>query len=250
MAIVTAAVAQQAQSRAQGLMSELRITAKPLDALELEHFALSFERLFLLQFRERPAIADFYFRHIDEIILGAMQMKEQTTKNYGGSRPPPGTFGMIPIRAGFFGYDDWDELGSITGGATANWIHSGTTILGGTAGNAVRIGANASHVIIGISDDHPTPSLEMVRFVVDGDTKPIILTGFATLSGRADLALTELDKAFLWKKGNTVLGIIFQRPTKVTIPRLWGASFITEDQLRTPDPADLDGTTPDVIITT
>jgi len=227
------------------------LVVKPLTDEEIKAFARSFNRQFLLPYAQRQ-IADIYLRHLGEILLGAMMAKEQFDQSLGGERPPAGKFGMVPIRPAFFSYDDWDEIGSITGGSPQNWIHSGTTLLGGTAGHAIAIEENAAHIIIAVGSLHPSPKIESFQYTIDGKTKPVSVSWYHFGVGTKDSALKikEFDQAFPLKKDTTILAKVFQRTTGNDIPFLMGASYIKEAQLRLHDPANVVASAQKVLRTT
>jgi len=216
---------------------------------ELDKFRRSFERQFVLGEKYRDVV-DIYMRHRIEILMGVMVATKQMSKRFDGERPEAGKFGMVEIRAGFLGIgDDWDSNPSVTGGSLQNWIHSGTTLMAGSSGNAVKIGENAVHILIGIGEYYPDPKIESVQFTIDGKPKPGIVTKRAMFF--TDYSVKELDVAFIFKKATTVLGKIFQRLTGTSYPYLLGASFVPENVLREyADVATLPGTTADVILTT
>jgi len=216
---------------------------------ELDKFRRSFERQFVLAIKERE-IVDIFLRHRVEILMGAMVATRQLKKRFDGERPEAGKFGMIPIRAGYLGIgDDWDDVSAFTGGSLQNWIHSGTTLMGGTAGNAVKIGENAVHIVVGIGDYHPSPKIESIQLTLDGKPKPGIYCKFA--HANSDFAIKELDVAFIFKFGTTVLGKVFQKQTGDSWPYLLGVSFVPENILREyVDVANLPGTVADVVLTT
>jgi len=221
----------------------------PMDDTELDKFGRSFERQFVMKEKYREVV-DVLNRHRAEILMGAMVAKKQMSKSFDGERPEAGKIGMIEPRAGFFGIgDDWEDAGSITGGSLQNWLHAGTTLMAGTSGNAVKIGENAVHVIIAVGDYADDPQMESIQFTIDGKPKPG--TYLKRSHKVSDYAVKELDVAFIFKKGTTVLAKIFQRSTGVSTPYLLGASFVPENILREyVDVATLPGTTPDVILTT
>jgi len=216
---------------------------------ELDKFGRSFERQFVLNEKYRE-VADIINRHRAEILMGCMVATKQFSKRFDGERPEAGKFGMVEPRAGFFGIgDDWEDAGSITGGSLQNWIHAGTTLMAGTSGNAVKIGKNAVHVIVAIGDYESDPKIESIAFTIDGKPKPGIYVKRAHML--SDYQTKELDVAFIFKYGTTVLGKIFQKTTGTSTPYLIGASFIPENILREYiDVASLPGTTPDVVLTT
>lgn len=248
---VTVADVTAILSTARAVADEERLVYRELTPEELRIFARSFNRQFLLPYAQRQ-IADIYLRHMGEILLGAMVAKEQFGQALGGERPPANKFGMVPIRPAFFGYDDWDEIGTITGGSPQNWIHSGTTLLGGTAGNAIAIEENAAHVIIAVGSLHPSPKIESFQFTIDGKTKPVSVSWYQFGIGTRDSALhiKEFDLAFFLRKDTTILVKTFQRVTGDDIPFLLGVSFIKEPQLRVHDPATVVTTAQKVLRTT
>jgi len=235
------------QNKAARYLDELGISYEKLTEDELEVFEASFNRQFVLAFPQRE-IKDLFLRHKQEILMGAMVAKDQMSAAFEGQFPSSNKIGMCDIRAGFLGIgDDWEDAGSWTTGSPQNWIHSGTTLLGGTSGNPIRIGENAVHVVIAVGSKHPSPKLESVYFEIDGKPKPVITTHFATrLVPYGALPIKELDDAILLYKNKELLAKCFFSATfgsTVTdYPYLLGASFIKEPQLRIQDPYTLCGT--------
>jgi len=246
---------RQANARRMAESLGLSGAVKDLTNDELEVFGRAFERQFIVQYAERPMMQDLYVRHLDAILLGAMVAKAQMDSNIDGEMPGSGKIGgPIPPRAGFFGIgDDWDDVGAITTGSEQNWIHSGTTLMGGTAGNPIKIGENAVHVIIAVGSYHPSPKIEAMKFEIDGKERPVIITGWAQRQP-GSVHVKELENEFLFKKNTTVKATVFasaQHGTTVNdIPYLIGASYIAEAQLRVLDVATLPGTTNAVVMTT
>lgn len=248
------------QTRVAKVASDYGVTIDNLSNPELEKFGLSFERQFIRQYPERQ-IQDILNRHMGEILLGAMAAKEQMKANIDGELPDAGKVGgPLAIRACWLGLgDDWEDLLGITGnpyftpGAPANWIHSGTTLLGGTDGNPIRIGENAVHVVVGLATYHPSPKIESIKFEIDGKEKPILVTKWAQSSPNS-MRIKELDRGFVWEEDTTILAEVMISdafPDTITqavdYPYLFGASFIMEHELRVHDPADVSS---DVVTTT
>jgi len=245
---------RSAMSDAERAAQQLGYTYERLNDAELDKFGRSFERQFVLAIKERE-IVDLHMRHLEEILLGAMIATNQMNKRFDGERPESGKFGMVKPRAGFFGIgDDWDSVSAFTVGSPQNWIHSGTTLMAGTIGNAVRIGENAVHVIVAVGTLHKAPKIESHQFTLDGKPKPVILT--REPQEFSDLRFKELDVAFIFKKNTTVLSKVLIGDQLGAIasaldwPYLLGASFVTEDALRLHDVATLPGTVYNVVHTT
>jgi hypothetical protein len=227
------------------------------DPGELGAFRTSFQRQFVLGALTRDVV-DIYVRHIDEILMAAMIARNQMLSPIDGEQPGAGKIGgPLMIRASWLGIgQDWDDVGAITTGSVQNWIHAGTTLMGGTAGNAVKIGTNQVTVLIGMGSFHPTPKIESVQFTIDGKPRPTLVLQQIRRAMLVDDAfpLKEFDNAYLLKKATTVLGKIIVSSglgaSVSDIPYLIGASFIQEAILRTQLASSIVGSTPDTILTT
>jgi len=260
------------QSDAATLADDLGVVTKSLTERELTRFGRSFERQFVFTLPERNLV-DLYLRHQKEALLGAMIAKEQMDNEIDDEQPSSNKIGgPLAIRACWLGIgDDWEDIDSIyagvqgtwTTGAPQDWIHAGTTLMGGTIGNAVRIGENAVHVVFGLGSLHASPKIESVQFTLDGKQKPTLLTFFSqkSLPG-AVRVIKELDNAYVFKEDTTVHAHVFisrafgTTVTNVTdYPYLVGVSYIKEPAVRLQDPVTgpgrvLPGATYEVIHTT
>lgn len=273
MPILTEGLLGTYMAEAVQLGGALGVTVKPLTAKELVRFGRAFERQFVRELAPR-SMADIHLRHIKEALLGAMIAKEQMNAEIDGELPASNKIqGPVPIRACWLGIgDDWEDVDSIyagaagvwTTGAPQNWIHSGSTLMGGTAGNGVRIGLNAVHVIYGLYSLHASPKIESVQLTIDDKAKPVLYTHWAwkTSPGAERQQIKELDTAFIWKKDTKVLAKVFiskafglNSATQEDFPALYGVSYIKEPAARLHDPVTgagrlLPGTTYEVIHTT
>jgi len=233
------------QKEAVEYAKAMGLTVEELTDPELSAFGIAFDRQFVLQMPERE-IVSMYQRHQKEILLGAMIAKAQMRANVEGQMPGSGRVGgPVPIRACFLGVgDDWEDAAPFSTGAPANWIHAGTSLLGGTAGEPVRIGQNAVFVVFGVGSLHPSPKIESIQFTIDGKTKPVIITGWSQKT--SGLRVNEFDKAMIWKKGTTVLAKVFisaaYGSSADDYPYLIGAAYILEPALRILDAHEFCGT--------
>jgi len=252
---------------ARALADDLGVVTRDLTDRELTRFGRAFERQFVRQLESRE-IRDIFLRHQGEALLGAMLAKEQMNAEIDSEQPAPNKIGgPLPIDAAYLGIgDDWEDINGIYGGTQSswttgspqNWIHSGTSLLGGTAGNAIRIGENAVHVVFGIGSLHPSPKIQSVQFTIDGKLKPKLVTAFAQkyMPG-APRPIKELDNCYIFNKDKTVLAKVmishaFGAPSDYVVdyPYLIGVSFIKEPALRVLDPTTLPGTVYNVVLTT
>jgi len=250
-----------------GLADDLGVVVRELTDKELTRFGRAFERSFMLPYQMRE-VRDIHVRHQGEALLGAMIAKEQMNAEIDGELPSSNKVGgPLPIRACWLGVgDDWEDIlgiyaaaqGVWTTSAPQHWIHSGTTLMAGTAGNAIRIGENAVHVIYGIGNIHASPKAESVQFTIDAKDKPILQLHWAQKQPDA-LRVKELDNAIILKKNTTFLAHIFYSgafgaavTTVLDYPYLFGVSYIKEPQLRQHDitTALIVGITPGIVLTT
>ena len=230
----------------------LGLLYKELTSKELEIFERTFERMLVQYFPERE-IREIFLRHKGEILLGCMVAKNQFEKEFDGEMPSSGKFGMIISRASFFGIgDDWEDASPFTTGSPQNWIHSGTSLLGGTAGNAIKIGENAVHVIVGVGDLHPAPKVESIKFWVDGKPKPVIYTGWTWKT--SGIPVKELESAIILKEDTTFLAKVFISAAFGSsvddYPHLLSVSFLPEDALRLHDATEVAASGAKIVLTT
>lgn len=255
------------QNDALKLSDDLGIVTRGLTEKELTRFGRAFERQFVVPYQMRD-VRNIHMRHQGEALLGAMIAKEQMDAEIDSELPASNKVGgPIPIRACWLGIgDDWEDIwgvysnaqGTWSTGTAQDWIHSGTTLMAGTDGNAIRIGENAVHVIYGIGNLHASPKLESVQFTVDGKLKPILLTMFSQKQADS-LRVKEFDNAVILKKNTTFLAQTMYSSAfgaavsnVLDYPYLFGVSYVKEPQLRTFEITNalIVGNTPQIVLVT
>lgn len=252
---ITLGTLRSYQDEARVLADDLAMVTRDLTDKELIRFGRSFERQFI---RALPVkeMADIHLRHIKEALLGGMLAKEQMDAEIQGETPGSNKVGgPLAIRACFLGVgDDWEDLygiysaaqGAWSTGTIQSWIHSGTTLMGGTDHNPIKIGENAVHVIYGISSIHTSPKLESLQFTIDGKLKPLLYCGWAQKHAVGHTQrIKELDNAIIIRKDTTFLARVFfssafgdQVDYVTDYPVLYGVSYVKEPALRVLDPTD------------
>jgi len=255
------------QDIARQLAGDLGVTSRDLEEHELIRFGRAFDRQFVIG-NSLVRVAEIYAKHKTEALLGAMIAKEQMDAEIDGENPGANKIGgPLPIQSYFFGVGEaWEDIYGVyattqstwTTGAAQNWIHSGTTMMGGTGGNAIRIGENHVSIVFGLESLHASPKIEGVQFTIDGKTKPTIHTGWAqrTASENTD-RIKELDNAYIFMKDTIVKGQIMISPAfgapsayQQDYPALMGVSFVKEPALRLLDQITISGTRYEVVHTT
>lgn len=118
---------------------------------ELLAFNISFNRAI----RAGPAYNDpvyqsIFLRHRADLLLGLLIAKTQMQGQFTGTAGKAGIVAEWGFRAGYWGKgDSWRGSYISTGGSMQNWVHSGSTQLGGVAGNPVLFGENVVFVVLG-----------------------------------------------------------------------------------------------------
>lgn len=180
-----------------------------------------------------------------EIQVAAEVAKAQMKKSFGGqTTDSDNNFVIDRIYAGYLGFDDWDvALTSLTSGSTANWIHEGQRVdnggstLSGTSGDAVTIGNDAVHLVMGIGSFHNSPKINRVKFTLNDTPKTAVTTDEEFR--KTDLQIKWLDAPILLSGEDEVLAEVFAGVGGDDDPYLEGVSFVANKEARSLDPANL-----------
>lgn len=219
---------------------------------ELEILTNTLNKQFILYYPQRE-FQSLYANHLNDILLGAIVAKAQMHAEIQGEMPGSNQIGVTVPRAAYFGIgDDWEDASPFTTGSEQNWIHSGTTLLGGTAGNPIKVGENAVHVILGIATRHPSPKIESFKPYINGNPQPILSVGYQWRV--AGVPIKDLERAWVLRKDSQLKVTLFISAafgaSAEDYPYLVGVSYIKEPQLKLIDAADVPGTVQNVVLTT
>ena len=249
------------QTEAAKYLEALGVDYEKLPKDELDLFGVSFKRQFVQGYPQRE-ITDIFSRHTREILMGAMIARGEMDAAFGGMFPGSNQIGMGEIRSCYLGLgDDWEDIYRVkqgvgntataywTTGSPRNWIHAGTSYLGGTDGNPIRIQENQVTVAVAVGSKHPSPKLESLYFEIDGKPKPLVPCHFGTrMATFGGLPIKEFDDAIILYDGKEFLAKVFFSdyfPESVSevidFPYPLGVSFIKEPELRVQDPYNLIG---------
>jgi len=80
---------------------------------------------------DTETVREKFQEYQEEIQQGAMIARAQFDQQFGGLNPSEGRFALSRISSGFFGYDSWENVGSLSGGGINDWIDD-DTVSGGT----------------------------------------------------------------------------------------------------------------------
>lgn len=178
-----------------------------------------------------------------EIKEAAEIAKAEFDQTFDGMSPQSGNFGIDTIHQGYFGWDSWDNLPSLTAGSTQTWLDNGVPDnLGGGGGvnNPLTIGEPAVHVITAIGSYAQSPKISRVRWRLNDQPRPAVSTDASFRN--TDLQLKWLDTPIVVKSDDDVFAEVYADADGEDAPYLQGLSFIQAKDLRTLDPANMAGT--------
>lgn len=186
----------------------------------------------------------------DEIEVAAEVAKYSLSGELDGQSPESGNFGLDTIFPGYFGYNDWDSLGTVVGGEEFDWLDSHTpdNLNSGAAGTSftdpLGVGNSAVHVIVGIGTYSPSSATTRVRFELNDQPQPSVTTEDAFRN--TDIQTKWLDAPYLVRPDDNLAargfagGVTGETYQEALYPV--GVSFIEARKLRLLDPADMAGT--------
>lgn len=201
---------------------------------------------------------EFLRQYRGEITTAAQVAKAQLQGSFDGMNPDSNQFGLTPISPGYFGYDSWDDMPQLTGGAVNDWIdgHSPTNLASGSANNSfgdpLRIGEPVVHVIIGIGSYADDPVTTRVQWEKNNEPEGSVYTEPAFRN--TDLRIQPLDTAIILAENDQFgarvmcggeVGTNFEDALYLV-----GVTFIETDELRNLDAADFQGNDTSSVVTT
>jgi hypothetical protein len=209
---------------------------------ELGRLGTAFER----SFEDTRVMDTEVFRgklqeYINEIILAAQAAKAQYSKTFGGTQPDSSQFGVSLQYPGYFGWNDWDNLGNVSQG-TFSWLDSDVPDnASGAANEPLTIGENAVHLVVGFGSYNPSPVTSAIRLRLNDKPRTRITTEQAFRE--TDLQIKWLDTPYLLKEDDDVLaeGYAAQEGQEALYPVT--VSFLEEKPFRLINPAEMAGDT-------
>jgi hypothetical protein len=179
----------------------------------------------------------------EEIAQTARVAKATFNKNFDGFQPQSGAFGVSPIRAGYFGYDSWDNCPDATEGEVTTWFDDAQPDnLNGSGGvnNPLSVGEPIVHVILGVGSYAQSPKAEALRFRLNDQPRTSI--ELERNFRNTDLRMQFLDTPILLKDDDDVFAEYYASATGNEALYPIGLSFIEAKDYREIDPANMAGT--------
>lgn len=187
-------------------------------------------------------IRDMLNRYQDELFQTARVAKAEFDKEFDGEHPESGKFGISRIRAGYFGYDSWDNGPDAEEGTAVTWIdNSVPDNLSGSGGqsNPATVGEPVAHLITAIGSHSQSPKTEAVRLRLNDQPRTVIPTEYAFRE--TDLRYKPLTTPILLKKDDDVYAEFVGSAAGDESLYFDGVTFIESKDYRELVPADMAG---------
>lgn len=116
---------------------------------------------------DTEVVRDKIEEYNEEIEVAAEIANHELNGMFDGQSPESGNFGLDKIHPGYFGYDSWDDMPSVTGGDLFNWIDQDTpsNLSGGVTGfdGPLTVGDAAVHIILGFGSYADDPVVSRIK---------------------------------------------------------------------------------------
>jgi hypothetical protein len=221
--------------------NEVSTEQESLGNREMELLDLAFERgLEDTRSLDTETVVDKLMEYRQEIEQGARIARAQFGQQFGGMNPESGKFAIARPRSGYFGWDSWEDLDSLTGDATNAWLDEGTpSNLDGSSGitNPLKVGEEAVHVICGIGTYHDSPKVAALDYEVGEEPRATV--GTKREFTKTDIQVKWFDRAVILPE-NALLGAqLYADQGGNDFPYLEGVSFIEYRASQTADPLNM-----------
>ena len=184
-----------------------------------------------------------------EIELAAQVAKATFNKDFDGSNPQSGAFGIDRIHSGYFGWDSWYNCPDATAGSVTTWLdNSVPDNLSGSGGvnNPLTVGEPVVHVILGVGSYVENPKATRLKFRLNDQPRTAIST--ETEFFNTDLRAKFFDTPILLKDDDDVFAEFYGAESGAEALYPIGLTFIEAKDYRELDPADMAGTDDDNIV--
>ena len=181
--------------------------------------------------------------YTEEIGEAAQIAKAQFDQNFDGLAPTSGSFGLDFIHSGYFGYNTWDSLPTLSANSTQTWLdNSVPDNLTGSGGvnNPLTVGEKAVHLITAVGTYAENPKISRINWRLNDQPRPSITTEPAFRG--TDLRLRWLDTPIVLKDADDVYAEVYSDQDGQDAPYLFGISYLNSKEMRTLDPVQMAGT--------
>jgi hypothetical protein len=179
--------------------------------------------------------------YFDEIEQAAEIARAQFDQPLGGLNPREGTFAVSRIFSGYFGYDSWENVGTLTSGATNDWIDDDTpdNLGSGSSGinEPLKVGEEAVHIILGFGTFHESPKTSAIQLRINDSPRTAIRTKYEFT--RTDTQIKWLDRPKILPENALLAARLYADNGGEDFVYPVGISFIEHRASQEPDPANM-----------
>lgn len=219
------------------------VSESPLGSGEASKLDLFFERgLEDVRELDTEVVLHKIQEYRDEITQAARVAKSEFKKDFDGFQPQSGAYGVSPIRAGYFGYDSWDNCPDAVEGDVTTWIDNATPDnLNGSGGvnGPLTVGEPVVHLLLGVGSYAQSPKAEAVRLRLNDQPRTAIET--ERNFRNTDLRMQFLDTPVMLKNDDDVYAEFYSSASGDEALYPIGITFIEAKDYREIDPAEMAG---------
>lgn len=221
---------------------DISVDSQPLSENEEKRLRLALRRgLEDSRSLDTKVIVEKLDEYRDEINSAAQIARAQFDQKFGGLNPESGRFAISRIHSGYFGYDSWENVPTMTGGALNAWIDDDTpdNLTSGSSGlqNPVKVGEQAVHVIMGVGTYHDSPKTTAVKMEINESPRASIKTKYEFT--RTDVQVKWLDRAIILPENALFSAEVFADNDGEDFPFFVGVSFLQNRAAQVADPAEM-----------
>lgn len=186
----------------------------------------------------------------EEIMDAAAAAKADFDMTFDGMSPESGSFGLDKIHSGYFGWNSWDNLGTVTGGQANVWLDGDNpdNLNSGVGGrdDPITVGNDAVHLILAVGDYAQSPVISRVRWRLNDSPRAAVSTEEEFRN--TDLRLKWLDTPILLSGSDRMFAEVYASDDGNAAPYFHGVSFLKAQAYRNLDPALMVGADPQNIL--
>jgi len=221
---------------------DVSVNRQPLSGSEEKRLGLTLRRgLTDTRTLDTKVVAEKLDEYRDEINSAAQIARAQFEQKFGGLNPESGRFAISRIHSGYFGYDSWEDVPSLTGGSLNSWIDDDTpnNLSSGQSGlqNPLKVGEQAVHVIMGIGTYHDSPKTTAVKMEINESPRASIKTKYEFT--RTDVQVKWLDRAIILPENALFAAQAYADSDGDDFPFFVGVSFLKNRAAQEADPAEM-----------
>jgi len=188
-------------------------------------------------------------KYQDEVMTAAKVAKANYEAEFDGQQPQSGSFGVSRIRAGYFGYDSWDNCPDAVSGDTTTWLDNATPDnLSGSGGvtNPLTVGEPVTHIIVGFGSNEQSPKAESIKLRLNDQPRTAIQTGYEFRN--TDTRIKLLETPVLLREDDDIFAEFYSDADGAESLYPVGLSFIQAKDQRELLPAGMAGSDSDNIV--